>query len=67
MSLINQSGKDMAEMFELERQYQMKKAMAECILNSDTDKNEITQKDYVFLFMVLAIIMQGANPCPNLT
>ena len=52
MSFVSQSGKDMAEMFEIERQYQMKKRMAEAILNSDVNKKELTQEDCTLLLAV---------------
>lgn len=52
MSFISQSGKDMVEMFEIERQYQMKKRMAEAILNFDVNKKELTQEDCTLLLAV---------------
>lgn len=52
MSFVSQSGKDMVEMFEIERQYQMKKRMAEAILNSDVNKKELTQEDCMLLLTV---------------
>lgn len=52
MSFVSRSGKDMAEMFEIERQYQMKKRMAEAILNSDVNKKELTQEDCALLLAV---------------
>ena len=52
MSFVSQSGKDMVEMFEIERQCQMKKRMAEAILNFDVNKKEFTQEDCTLLLAV---------------
>lgn len=52
MSFVSQSSKDMIEMFEIERQYQIKKRMAEAILNSDVNKKELTQEDCTLLLAV---------------
>jgi len=52
MSFVSQSGKDMAEMFEIERQYQMKKRLAEAMLNSNVNKKELMQEDYTLLLAV---------------
>lgn len=52
---------DMAEMFETERQYQMKKRMAEGILNSDVNKKELTQEDCTLLWAVYILCYEALS------